>query len=171
MLIERENLSRDFAGDGKAERAFRSKIDATLAQARSKNEHFIEVENKCVRIRSPNETEQIKSSVLDWQAFTTVHASKVSTGLIGRPALNTENAHLNDSMSQSDIERYTMLEDVWLAHLGGEDYPDSFSLMPDDVVRSWGKFDSVTEARFLANRRSGLRFRDAEPTMALLLMQ
>ena len=171
LLIERENLSRDFAGDGKAERAFRSKIDATLAQARSKNEHFIEVENKCVRIRSPDETEQIKSSVLDWQAFTTVHASKGSTGLIGRPALNTENAHLNDSTSQSDIERYTMLEDVWLAHLGGEDYPDSFSLMPGEVVRSWGKFDLVSEARFIANRRSGLRFRDAEPSMALLLIQ
>ena len=69
------------------------------------------------------------------------------------------------------MERYRLLEDVWLAHLGGEDYPDSFSLMPDEVVRSWGKFDLVSEARFIANRRSGLRFRDAEPSMALLLIQ
>ena len=171
FLIERENLARDFGGDARSERAFRSNIDETLAHARSKNEHFIEVENKYVRIRSPSETEQIKSSVLDWQAFTTVHASKGSAGLHGRPALNVENAHLHASMSQGDMERYALLEDVWLAHLGGEDYPDSFSLMSDEIVRSWGKFDLVSEARFIANRRSGLRFRDAEPSMALLLIQ
>ena len=170
-LIERENLTRDFAGDDKAERAFRSKIDATLAQARSKNEHFIEVKDKNVRIRSPSEIEQIKSSVLDWQAFTTVHASKGSIGLHGRPALNADNAHLIASLSQGDMERYALLEEVWLAHLGGEDYSDLFSLMPDEVVRSWGKFDLVSEARFIAKRRSGLRFREAEPSMALLLIQ
>ena len=57
FLIERENLARDFGGDARSERVFRSSIDETLAHARSKNEHFIEVENKYVRIRSPSETE------------------------------------------------------------------------------------------------------------------
>lgn len=170
-LIQREKLDTVFAKDPRAERTFRSGIDETLAHARSKNEHFVEGKNKCVRIRTPSETEQIKSSVLDWKAFTSVHASKGKTGLHGRPALIQKNAHLLPSMNQEDIERYELLEEVWMAHLGGNDYPDSFSLLPDDVVRSWGKFDLVSEARFIANRRSGLRFRDAEPSMALLLIQ
>lgn len=170
-LIQREKLDVDFAKDQRSERAFRSSINEIIAHARSKNEHFVEVENKCVRIRTPNETEQIKSSTLDWKAFTTVHASKGKTGLHGRPAIIQENAHLIPSMSQEDIERYALLEEVWMAHLSGNDYPDSFSLLKDEVVRSWGKFDLVREARFIANRRSGLRFRDAEPSMALLLIQ
>lgn len=170
-LIQREKLDADFAKDQRSERAFRSSINEIIAHARSKNEHFVEVENKCVRIRTPNETEQIKSSTLDWKAFTTVHASKGKTGLHGRPAIIQENAHLIPSMNQEDIERYALLEEVWMAHLSGNDYPDSFSLLKDEVVRSWGKFDLVREARFIANRRSGLRFRDAEPSMALLLIQ
>ena len=171
FLIERENLAQNVAKDARSERTFRGTIDETLAHARSKNEYFIEDENKLVHIRSPEEAEQIKSSVLDWQAFTAVHASKGPTGLHGRPALNSENAHLIPSMNQEDMERYALLEEVWLAHLGGTDYPESFSLLPDEIVRSWGKFDLVKEARFIANRRSGLRFRDAEPSMALLLIQ
>ena len=170
-LIQREKLDLGFAKDPRSERAFRSAIDETLAHARSKNEYFVEGEKKSVRIRTPSETERIKSSVLDWKAFTTVHASKGKTGLHGRPALTSENADLIPAMNQEDIERYELLEEVWMAHLGGNDYPDSFSLLSDEVVRSWGKFDLVREARFIANRRSGLRFRDAEPSMALLLIQ
>ena len=136
-LIQREKLDADFAKDQRSERAFRSSINEIIAHARSKNEHFVEVENKCVRIRTPNETEQIKSSTLDWKAFTTVHASKGKTGLHGRPAIIQENAHLIPSMNQEDIERYALLEEVWMAHLSGNDYPDSFSLLKDEVVRSW----------------------------------
>lgn len=171
FLIQREKLDLEFVKDARAERVFRSSIDETLAHARSKNEHFVEVENKCVRIRSPSETEHIKSSVLDWETFSAVHASKGSTGLHGRPALTPENSHLISSMNQEDIARYELLEEVWMAHLGGKDYPDTFSLLTTEVVRSWGKFDLISEARFIANRRSGLRFRDAEPSMALLLIQ
>tara|TARA_B100000459_G_scaffold147392_1_gene116952 strand:+ start:4148 stop:6520 length:2373 start_codon:yes stop_codon:yes gene_type:complete len=170
-LILREKLDVEFTKDARSERAFRSGIEQTLADARNKNEHFVETENRCVRIRTPSETEQIKSSVLDWNAFSAVHAPKGRTSLHGSPALIPENAHLIPSMTQDDIERYELLEEVWMAHLSGEDYPPSFSLLPDETVRSWGKFDLVREARFIANRRSGLRFRDAEPSMALLLIQ
>ncbi len=170
-LIQREKLDVEFTKDARSERAFRSGIEETLAHARSKNEHFVEMENRCVRIRTPNETEQIKSSVLDWKTFSAVHASKGHTSLHGSPALIPENAHLIPTMTQEDIERYELLEEVWMAHLSGNDYPPSFSLLPNEMVRSWGTFDLVREARFIANRRSGLRFRDAEPSMALLLIQ
>ena len=170
-LIQREKLDVEFTKDARSERAFRSGIEETLAHARSKNEHFVEMENRCVRIRTPNETEQIISSVLDWKTFSAVHASKGHTSLHGSPALIPENAHLIPTMTQEDIERYELLEEVWMAHLSGNDYPPSFSLLPNEMVRSWGTFDLVREARFIANRRSGLRFRDAEPSMALLLIQ
>ena len=169
FLIEKEELNKQYAGDSRPERVFRSSIDETVAHARSKSENFVQVEEKRVRIRSPDEIKCIKDAVLDWQAFSAVHAAKGATGLHGRPALSGPDAPENTS--ESDAERYALLEEVWLAHLGGLDYPPTFSLLPDTVVRTWGSFDLVKEARFIANRRSGLRFRDAEPSMALLLIQ
>ena len=169
FLIEKEDLKRQYAGDSRPERVFRSSIDETVAHARAKSENFVQVEEKKVRIRSPDEIKRIKDAVLDWQAFSAVHATKGATGLHGRPALSGPDAPENTT--ERDVERYTLLEDVWLAHLGGQDYPPAFSLLPDTVVRTWGSFDLVKEARFIANRRSGLRFRDAEPSMALLLIQ
>ena len=169
FLIEKEELNKQYAGDSRPERVFRSSIDETMAHARAKSENFVQVEDKKVRIRSPDEIKRIKEAVLDWQAFSAVHATKGSTGLHGRPALSGPDAPENTSVR--DVERYSLLEDVWLAHLGGDDYPAAFSLLTNEVIRTWGAFDLVKEARFIANRRSGLRFRDAEPSMALLLIQ
>ena len=169
FLIEREKLGQSFAGETRPERVFRSSIDETMAHARAKNENFVVIEDKLVRIRSPEEIQRIKDAVLDWQAFSDVHARKGSTGLHGMPPLNGPEAP--EDTSEHDAKMYALLEDVWHAHLKGEDYPDAFSLLSNETLRSWGRFDLVKEARFIANRRSGLRFRDAEPSMALLLIR
>ena len=169
FLLQKESQYLDVTSDSRSERAFRSEIEETLAHARGKNEHFVGKENKQIRIRKPDEIQRIKEAVVDWQAFSTVHAKKGSKGLHGLPALNGPNAP--DGTTQRDVERYGILEEVWLAHLAGNDYPASFSLLSNEIVRSWESFDLAKEARFIAKRRSGLQFRDAEPSMALLLTE
>ena len=169
FLLQKESQYLDSTSDSRSERAFRSEIEETVAHARGKNEHFVGKDNKQIRIRKPDEIRRIKEAVIDWQAFSAVHASKGSKGLHGLPALNGPNAP--DGTTRRDVERYEILEEVWLAHLAGNDYPASFSLLSNEIVRSWESFDLAKEARFIAKRRSGLQFRDAEPSMALLLTE
>lgn len=172
-LTEREHLNQRFKLDEKAERAFRSELDQTLSLARKKRERFVEIEDG-LTLRTPAEVETIETNVRSWQAFTSLHAAGGSSPLTGLPGLKKGDAVDADAghfVAKSDAERYSLLESVWMAHLAGEDYPESFSLVEGEVVRSWGSFDLVKEARYIAKQRSGLRFPEAEPSMALLLLQ
>lgn len=171
FLLQCEPQLKRMTPNSKDDRAFRSGIEETVAHARKKNEHFTHTEDRRVRVRSRKEIDSIRSAVLDWQAFSATYGHSGETGLQGRPALNAKNAELYPSMTQEDVERYALLEEVWLAHLAAEDYPEHFSLLPTEVLRSWENFDLKKEMRFIVKRRSGLRFREAEPGMALLLIQ
>ena len=173
-LTEKENLQHRFKLDEKAQRAFRSDIDQTLSLARNKGERYVLTEENEFVLRTPADVETIEASVRSWQAFTSLHAAGSTPPLTGLPALmqgDAINAEEGVYVSKSDAERYALLETVWMAHLAGEDYPDAFTLVEGEVMRSWGAFDLVKEARFIAKRRSGLRFPEAEPSMALLLLQ
>ena len=173
-LTEKENLHQRFKLDEKAERAFRSDIDQTLSLARNKGERYVLTEEDEFILRTPADVETIEASVRSWQAFTSLHATGGTPPLTGFPALmqgDAINAEEGLYVSTADAERYALLETVWMAHLAGEDYPDTFTLVDGEVLRSWGAFDLVKEARFIAKRRSGLRFPEAEPSMALLLLQ
>lgn len=174
FLIGKEQLEQRFKLDLKAERTFRSELDQTIATARSKGERFAEVEEKGVQIRTPAHVESIEANVRSWQSFSSLHAKGGSPGLSGLPALkqgDAINAEEGVYVSAGDAERYAVLERVWMAHLAGEDYPDEFTLVEGERIRTWGSFDLAKEARFIAKRRSGLRFHEAEPSMALLLLQ
>ena len=174
FLIEKEQLEQRFKLDPKVERSFRSELDQTIATARSKGERFAEVEEKGVQIRTPAHVEAIEANVRSWQSFSSLHAKGGSPGLSGLPALkqgDAINAEEGVYVSAGDAERYAVLERVWMAHLAGEDYPDEFTLVEGERIRTWGSFDLAKEARFIAKRRSGLRFHEAEPSMALLLLQ
>jgi len=172
-LTEREHLNQRFKLDEKAERAFRSELDQTLSIARKNKQRFVETEEGVV-LRTPAEVEAIEANVRSWQAFTSLHAAGSSAPLTGHPALkegDAIDAEAGHFVAKADAERYALLERVWMAHLAGEDYPESFTLVEGEVVRSWGSFDLVKEARYIAKQRSGLRFPEAEPSMALLLLQ
>lgn len=172
-LTEREHLNQRFKLDDKAERAFRSDLDHTLSIARKNKQRFVETEEGFV-LRTPAEVETIEASVRSWQAFTSLHAAGGSAPLAGLPALkegDAIDAEAGHFVAKVDAERYALLERVWMAHLAGQDYPESFSLVEGEVVRAWGSFDLVKEARYIAKQRSGLRFPEAEPSMALLLLQ
>ena len=173
-LTEKEQLVQRFKLDAKAERSFRSDLDQSIATGRSKGERFVTVSDKEVTLRTPKSVEAIETNVRDWQAFTSLHCAEGSPPLTGLPALkrgDTISAEDGRYVSESDANRYALLESVWMAHLAGEDYPETFSLSDGEVLHAWGSFDLVKEARFIAKRRSGLRFHEAEPSMALLLLQ
>lgn len=172
-LAEREHLNQRFKLDEKAERAFRSELDQTLSTARKSKQRFVETEEGVV-LRTPAEVEAIEANVRSWQAFTSLHAAGGSPPLTGLPPMkegDAIDAEAGRFVAKVDAERYSLLETVWMAHLAGEDYPESFTLVKGEVVRTWGSFDLVKEARYIAKQRSGLRFPEAEPSMALLLLQ
>ena len=177
LLIEGENLMHRFSIDSKAEKTFRSGLDEALAIGRKKNERFTSLEDKMVRLVKPAYVEIIESAVADWKAFSSRHAQKGGTSLRGRPPLRVgEELQTNDKsaqlsyVSEEDAQRYSLLESVWLADLMGQDYPKEFSLMPGETIMSWGVFSLLKECRFIAKRRGGMRFQEAEPAMALLLI-
>ncbi len=177
LIIDGENLQLRFSIDAKAERAFRSAIDEALAIGRKKNERFTSLEDKMVRLVKPADVEIIESAVSDWRAFSSRHANKGGTSLWGRPPLrvgdelpNDDNTAQFNYVSEEDANRYSLLESVWLADLLGQDYPDEFTLTPGKNIMTWGNFSLLKESRFIAKRRGGTRFPEAEPSMALLLV-
>lgn len=176
LLIEGEKLQPRFTIDAKAEKSFRSSIDVALALGRKKNERFTSLQDKLVKLVKPADVEIIESAVADWKAFSTRHAQKGATPLNGRPPLRVGEELTEDGnsgqfsyVSEEDALRYSLLEKVWLAHLMGQDYPAEFTLSPGKNITSWGKFSLLSESRFIAQRRGGMRFPEAEPSMALLL--
>lgn len=64
---------------------------------------------------------------------------------------------------------YALLEEVWEAMLLGKPLPEAY-VLDDQGCTSMQGFDLLREARKCAVQRSGLRFREDEPAMALLMM-
>jgi exoribonuclease R len=164
MLVDKEHLEAQFRTEPKRERALLSSINEALAHGRSEGTYILPDEGKAVRFRSPSSLEALQSAVAGWKDFFSRHAGKGETELHGRPPLTAEQA------GDADAAKYAMLENVWEAMLTGQPLPEAFRL-DDTGCTSLQGFDLLREARQCAVRRSGLRFRDDEPAMALLLMQ
>ena len=64
---------------------------------------------------------------------------------------------------------YALLEEVWEDMLLGKPLPETY-VLDDQGCTSMQGFDLLREARKCAVQRSGLRFREDEPAMALLMM-
>jgi hypothetical protein len=164
FLTVKERMEAQFSSDEKAGRAFQSKIEESLAFARKRQERIVSVEGKTMRFRRPAEIDTLVASVRKWKDFMSRHAGKGSVPLTGLPRL-AEDGTGNDE----DLILYALLEDVWQALLLNEPLPKAFAL-DGSGVRTWEGYDLVREAKRCAERRSGLRFRDNEPAMALLLL-
>ena len=161
-IAEKEGLKAQFHSDGKAERALLSKVNEALALGRKQRGHILPDEDKSVRFRSQESINELDKAANDWKNFFSRHAGKGETPLSGRPPLNEE-------ASEEDRDLYALLEETWGAMLRGERLPERFAL-DSAGTRHWKGFDVAKEARLCAVKRSGLRFPDEEPAMALLLM-
>jgi hypothetical protein len=162
-ITEKEGLAGQFRSNPKAERALLSHVNEALAHGRNEGTYILAGEDKAVHFRSPTSIDALISATGRWKDFFSRHAGKGETSLHGRPPLTTEQA------SEADVAMYALLEDVWEAMLQGQPLPKTYALDDQGCTAMQG-FDLVKEARKCAVRRSGLRFREDEPAMALLMM-
>ncbi|MGB0951387.1 MAG: hypothetical protein ACPGWQ_05265, partial [Poseidonia sp.] len=163
-ITEKERLASQFRADPKAERALLSKVNEALAHGRKEATYILPDEDKAVRFRTKASLDTLETAVSRWKNFFSRHAGKGETPLHGRPPLTADDA------SEADVAMYNLLEDVWEAMLLGEPLPEAYALDDQGCTTMQG-FDLLREARKCAAVRSGLRFREDEPAMALLLMQ
>ncbi|MDB3858544.1 ribonuclease R [Candidatus Poseidonia sp.] len=161
-IADNEGLKAQFRGDEKAERSLLSKVNEALALGRKQQGYILPDEGKSVRFRSEESINELDSAANRWKNFFSRHGGKGETPLSGRPPLNEE-------ATQEDRDSYALLEETWDAMLRDDRLPEGFAL-DQTGTRQWKGFDLVKEARQCAVKRSGLRFRDEEPAMALLLM-
>ena len=162
-IAQKEGLAGQFRSDPKAERALLSKVNEALALGRKEGTYILAGKEKAIRFRSQASLDDLISASGRWKDFFSRHAGKGATPLHGRPPLTTEMA------SEADVAMYALLEDVWEAMLRGEPLPQAYALDAEGCTAMEG-FDLVKEARKCASRRSGLRFREDEPAMALMMM-
>jgi exoribonuclease R len=162
-ITEKEGLAGQFQSDPKAERTLLSKVNEALAHGRNEGTYILAGEEKAVHFRSPSSIDALISATGRWKDFFSRHAGKGETPLHGRPRLSTDQAN------EADVTMYALLEDVWEAMLRGQPLPEAYALDDQGCTTMQG-FDLVKEARKCAVRRSGLRFREDEPAMALLMM-
>ena len=163
-IAQKEGLSGQFRNDPKAERALLSLVNEALAHGRKEGTYILPQEEKAVCFRSKASLDMLETAASRWKNFFSRHAGKGETPLHGRPPLTTDEA------SEADVAMYALLEDVWEAMLLGQPLPEAYALDDEGCTVLQG-FDLVREARKCASVRSGLRFPEDEPAMALLLMQ
>ncbi len=162
-IAEKEALAGQFRADAKAERTLLSKVNEALAIGRKEGTYLLPGEDKTIRFRTPESLETLRLEVNRWKNFFSRHAGKGATPLHGRPPLTAEDSN------EDDAAMYALLEEVWEAMLLGKPLPEAYVLDEQGCTSMQG-FDLLREARKCAVQRSGLRFREDEPAMALLMM-
>ncbi len=162
-IAEKEALAGQFRADAKAERTLLSKVNEALAIGRKEGTYLLPGEDKTIRFRTPESLETLRLEVNRWKNFFSRHAGKGATPLHGRPPLTAEDSN------EDDAAMYALLEEVWEAMLLGQPLPEAYVLDEQGCTSMQG-FDLLREARKCAVQRSGLRFREDEPAMALLMM-
>ena len=161
FIIEKEKMTIRFARDAKLERVFRGELSQTLAAARKDRQYFTVRDNGKIILRDKAVIEEIKNNIQQWQSFFTKYTGTVSGISAGPPILD----------AGIDEERYSLIEESWLTILKGDKIPADLTLLRDDDLQAWGNFDLPKEIKKFASKRTGFRFHDDEPSIALLLLQ
>lgn len=163
FLVEKEGLTGQHRGDPKAERALLSKVNEALAEGRKNAAYIVPEEGKTVRFRGPESINAIEDNVATWKDFFSRHGGRGDAPLTGRPALTSE------TVDEADVAMYQRMETAWRSTLLSEPWPEDLALDATGLT-AWQGFDLKREVRRCAVMRSGLRFREDEPAMALLLL-
>ena len=161
FIIEKEKLSLQFSREPKAERKFRAELSNTLTEARKDKQYFVVEKSRKLTVRSKIVIEEIKNNVELWRAFFSKYTGKVSGIAAGPPILD----------AGKDEETYRLIEETWLSILNGTKPPEELSLLENEDLKNWGSFDLVREINKFASKRTGFRFQEDEPSIALLLLQ
>ena len=161
FIIEKEKLSLRFSREPKSERKFRAELSNTLTEARKDKQYFVVEKSRKLTVRSKIVIEEIKNNVELWRAFFSKYTGKVSGIAAGPPILD----------AGKDEDTYRLIEETWLSILNGTKPPEELSLLENENLKNWGSFDLVREINKFASKRTGFRFQEDEPSIALLLLQ
>ena len=161
FIIEREKMSIRFARDAKLERVFRGELSQALAAVRKDKQFFTILENRKIILRDKVVIEEIKDNIQKWQTFFSKYTGTVSGVTAGPPILD----------AGVDEEKYKLIENSWLAILKGDNLPEELTLLNNDNLPVWGNFNLEQEIKKFASKRTGFRFHEDEPSIALLLLQ
>ena len=123
-------------------------VQDLIRSSRKRGQHFKWEGNNTVSARTQESIVAIEQAVTDWSA----RLSRL------------ENESLSDSDGWQDI-----LE-AWECMIVNAPISDNIRLHPD-IGLTWKKFDLQLELKRLAARKSGLRFPEFEPALAMMLIQ
>ncbi len=154
FLVEKEKLRLD----NKESRQLKSKIDEILAHAKKGRQWFLYLEKTNFTLRKPDEISEIEANIRDWRHFFNTYSP-------------TEEIPLTGQLPDKEDQKYKLIEDVWFSIISNEKLPEEFSLSEKEYITKWKAYDLVKDSKDFANTCSGLRFRDALPSIALLLMK
>tara|TARA_Y100000589_G_scaffold73914_1_gene67145 strand:+ start:654 stop:2804 length:2151 start_codon:yes stop_codon:yes gene_type:complete len=123
-------------------------IQDLIRSSRKRGQHFKWEGDNTISARAQKSIVEIEQAVADWSA----RLSRL------------ENESLSDSDGWQDI-----LE-AWECMIMNAPISDNIRLHPD-IGLTWKKFDLQLELKRLAARKSGLRFPEFEPALAMMLIQ
>ncbi len=122
-------------------------IEEIIRKSRKHGQHFKWEGKNTISARSQKSIADIEQSVADWSA----RLSRL------------EKEPLSNSEEWNDII------DAWESMLVSNPLPDAIKIHPE-IGLTWKKFDLKLELKRLAARKSGLRFPEFEPALAMMLV-
>ena len=123
-------------------------VQDLIRSSRKRGQHFKWEGNNTVSARTQESIVEIEQAVADWSA----RLSRLE----------------NESLSDSDEWRDVL--EAWECMIVNAPISDNIRLHPS-IGLTWKKFDLQLELKRLAARKSGLRFPEFEPALAMMLIQ
>lgn len=153
-LIEHEHGQNQQTTKKDFVKAYNADLRRAFDEARKSGTFVVRGENKTLQFRSPKDIERLTQKVDEWK------------NLFEFASIQELHNDMTTPLSNASI-----LLDAWQSLLKSEPLPSEFSIEQSSALRSWPGFDMVEQAKKCAMKLTGLRFRHAEPSMALLLVQ
>ena len=147
FLIQQEARPPSREDDKSYRKRLTADVDDIIRQSRKRDHHFKWEGNNTISARPRESIVEIEQAVADW-------SSRLS---------RLEKQPLSDS------KEWVNVLDAWESMLVQSPLPDSIQIHPE-IGFSWKKFDLKLELKRLAARKSGLRFPEFEPALAMMLI-
>ena len=119
-----------------------------VRSSRQRGQHFKWEGNKTISARTQDSILQIEQSVADWSA----QLSRL------------------EKEPLSNLDLWSDIIDAWESLILNAPVPEHIQIHPE-ISLTWKKFDLKLELKRLAARKSGLRFPEFEPALAMMLVQ
>ncbi|MDA0716300.1 MAG: RNB domain-containing ribonuclease [archaeon] len=152
-LVEHEHVTQQYKQKKEFAKAYDANLQYAFVEARKSGTYAVRGEKNTLKFRSPKDIERLTARLEEWK------------GLF-------ESTSIQDLQNEASApsSNASILIEAWQSILKSERLPSEFSIDQSTELRHWPGFELVEQAKKCAMRLSKLRFRHAEPSMALLLV-